>query len=80
MIVTRSDLGRHVVGDAEGQVLLDALHAVAVLLLGRPQVLLQGASKECNGLFGSNSDTHTKKKKIRGRIFHFALQEKIRHF
>lgn len=36
------DLGRHVVGDAEGQVLLDALHAVAVLLLGGPQVLLQG--------------------------------------
>lgn len=34
-------LGRHVVGDAEGQVLLDALHAVAVLLLGGPQVLLQ---------------------------------------
>lgn len=40
----RSDLGRHVVGDAEGQVLLDALHAVTVLLLGGPQVLLQGPS------------------------------------
>lgn len=40
----RSDLGCHVVGDAEGQVLLDALHTVAVLLLGGPQVLLQGAS------------------------------------
>lgn len=40
----RTDLGRHVVGDAEGQVLLDALHAVAVLLLGGPQVLLQSPS------------------------------------
>lgn len=30
--------------NAEGQVLLDALHAVAVLLLGGPQVLLQGPS------------------------------------
>lgn len=38
-----SHLGRHVVGDAEGQVLLDALHAVAVLLLGGAQVLLQGS-------------------------------------
>lgn len=36
-----TDLGGHAVGDAEGQVLLDALHAVAVLLLGGPQVLLQ---------------------------------------
>lgn len=39
-----SDLRRHVVGDAEGQVLLDALHAVAVLLLCCPQVLLQRSS------------------------------------
>ena len=39
----KADLGRHVVGDAEGQVLLDALHAVAVLLLGGAEVLLQGA-------------------------------------
>lgn len=44
--VLLSHLGRHVVGDAEGQVLLDALHAVAVLLLGGAQVLLQGA---CHG-------------------------------
>lgn len=36
-----SYLGCHVVGDAEGQVLLDALHAVTVLLLGGPQVFLQ---------------------------------------
>lgn len=41
--VFASHLGRHVVGDAEGQVLLDALHAVAVLLLGGAQVLLQGS-------------------------------------
>lgn len=39
-----TDLGCHVVCNTEGQVLLDALHAVAVLLLRGPQVLLQGPS------------------------------------
>lgn len=35
-------LGGHAVGDAEGQVLQDALHAVVVLLPRGAQVLLQG--------------------------------------
>ena len=40
---TLGHLGCHVVGDAEGQVLLDAFHAVAMLLPGGAEVLLQGA-------------------------------------
>lgn len=37
-------LGRHVVGDAELQVLEDALHGVVGLLLGGAKVLLHGPS------------------------------------
>lgn len=39
----RSHLRGHAVGDAEGQVLQDALHAVVLLLPRGAQVLLQGA-------------------------------------
>lgn len=38
---SRPHLGGHAVGDAEGQVLQDALHAVVVLLPSGTQVLLQ---------------------------------------
>jgi hypothetical protein len=40
----RAHLGRHVMRDAELQVLQDALHGVVRLLLGGPKVLLHGTS------------------------------------
>lgn len=53
---SRADLRTHVVHEAEGEVLLDALHAVAVLPPGGAEVLLQGT---CHGRkYGQRSLTY----------------------
>lgn len=53
-----TDLRCHAVRDTEGQVLLDALHAVAVLLLCGSQVLLQGPCHGREDGLGSFSWVH----------------------
>lgn len=51
-------LGRHVMGDAELQVLQDALHGVVRLLLGGPKVLLHGSGHGCEDGLGRLPGVH----------------------
>lgn len=58
-----ADLRAHVIDEAERQVLLDALHAVAVLPPGGAEVLLQGTGH--GGKYGQSCFSHVHN--VRGR-------------
>lgn len=51
-------LGRHVMRDAEFEVLQDALHGVVGLLLGGPKVLLHGTGHGCEDGLGCLPGVH----------------------